>query len=118
MRFVAQQPPVDVRLWRDSGTQNVLRTTCLPQELRDLLTQQAGATGSGGGGFCRRHKGRIDPSPRTYVQAVFQSLEEDPTVYMTMTMLGHSRVLLSPYAYHCNVSSPLSRTFQAWSVPI
>lgn len=73
---------------------------------------------AGGGGFCRRHKGRIDPSPRTYVQAVFQSLEEDPTVYMTMTMLGHSRVLLSPYAYHCNVSSPLSRTFQAWSVPI
>jgi hypothetical protein len=67
----------------------------------------------GGGGSAGGTRAASIRLPRTYVQAVFQSLKEDPTVYMAMTMLGHSRVFLSPYAYHYNVSSPPSRTSQA-----
>ncbi|KAI0254989.1 prolyl aminopeptidase-2 [Lactifluus subvellereus] len=98
MRFAVQQPkglrrlvvissPMDVRLWCEA--QNKLRTR-LPQEVQDTLAQheKAGTTGSeeyqaAVGEFWRRHLCRIDPFPQD-VQAAFQSLEEDPTVYLTM----------------------------------
>ncbi|KAI0058675.1 proline-specific peptidase [Artomyces pyxidatus] len=92
-RLVIMSSPSDIHVW--VAVQNELRKE-LPQDVQDALTrhEEAGTTDSkeykdAEGVFYDRHLCRLHPQPEGVLNAL-RSIEEDPTVYMTMYVNGPS----------------------------